>query len=658
MVPLSRRLGRIGSVAALAWALLAAAVPEATEFRAGYDSTGCPVYFIARGERTGETADRPRVFLFPRRGSPADGLLSNLRQDVLFDTTDGIPAAGIWRAAAVRYTEKPFTTPGGPALIGQLRERNGTDADGTPLLKHVSEIASLEQGGFVQVTVRPADGSAGAPWMEWSIRKDPRRDRWPADAVLQVPTRPDGSAIDQEIEQDFLCLLRTGDFLQRPMPRLPPFVQPLPIPLELPPAPSVDLRVTAFRHRFHPDLPPVTLWGYRGMFPGPTLRVRRGERVVVRCVNELPADANAGVGHPWTSCRLESASVEGVGFPGDFCKPGQAREHRLVFPEGGPSTGWIHDARLGFSAQNTYKGLAGFLIATDSFDSGNENDPDPRASRLPSGPYDVPLLLADKEVDTTLDRALAWDPFERDGFLGSLDTVNGVVQPVLRVARRKYRFRLLDAGPTRPYELRWSNGRPFILLGGDDGFLDAPRELPTLRLAVGQRRDVVVDFSAVSLGTEMVLQSGPRRLMKVVVERDAPDPSRVPPQFRPRPAVPAGLPTRTFVIENPRGAWTVNGEAFHLDRPHARLKKGSAEIWVVKNRSQDRRHPVEIRPGPFRILARNGQPVPPDQSNELLPGDELQMLVTAGDAAGRYVLPCSNAVHEDQGLMIRWDVEP
>jgi FtsP/CotA-like multicopper oxidase with cupredoxin domain len=716
VVPLIRRGGRIGTTAALAWTLLAASPPDlswpissfdfsdavyldqgidpsrienrlerrpgatatgrvpsadrrpvrALELRGGYDATGCPVYFMARGalprqgfrtDAAREAADRRRVYLFPRRGSGTD-----LRQDALFDTTSGVHPLGLWRAAFVRYTQKPFGSPSGLALLDELRARNGTDLDGTPLLKHVSEIASLEKDGFVQLATLSDDGSSGAPWMVWPIWADPRRERLPADAYLDVPVRPDGSAVDQEIEQEFVCLLRTGDYIQCPIPRLPPFVQPLPVPAELAPAKIVDLRLEAFAHRFHPDLPPSTVWGYAGSIPGPTLRVRRGEPVVVRCANGLPGDGGSGFGHPWTSCRMDCGTLEGAGFPGDFCMPGQVRDHRLAFSEIGPSTGWYSDGRLGFAAQNVYKGLAGFVVATDPFDSGDENDPDPRAWRLPSGPCDLPLMFADKDFDASLSHALAWDPFERDGTLGSFDTVNGAVQPFLRISRRKYRFRLLDAGPSRPYDLRWSNGRPFILLGSDSGFLEAPREIGSVFLAVGQRRDVVVDFSAVSLGTVMYLESASRRILKVIVDRDAPDPSRVPSRLKP-PAepVPSGLTARTLVIENPRGAWTVNGLPFDLARPHALLKRGSSEIWVIKNQSQDRRHPIDLLPGPFRILSRNGLPVSPEAADrrlDLLPGDELRLFVRVGDAVGRYILPCANKVYEDTGLAIRWDIEP
>ena len=61
------------------------------------------------------------------------------------------------------------------------------------------------------------------------------------------------------------------------------------------------------------------------------------------------------------------------------------------------STLWYHDHSMDFTAQNTYKGLVGFHLVFDEIDSGNENDPAPCALRLPSGEFDIPLVIQDKQ---------------------------------------------------------------------------------------------------------------------------------------------------------------------------------------------------------------------------------------------------------------------
>src|SRR2546425_5779837 len=112
------------------------------------------------------------------------------------------------------------------------------------------------------------------------------------------------------------------------------------------------------------------------------------------------------------------------------------------------STLWYHDHRVDFTSQNVYKGLAGFFPLFNPFDPGNEYT----AFHLPSFPaYDIPMMFADKCFDPRTG-LLFFDLFNLDGILGDKFTVNGKIQPVLHVSPRRYRFRWLDAGPSRLYQ--------------------------------------------------------------------------------------------------------------------------------------------------------------------------------------------------------------
>ena len=643
---------------------------RALETRGGYDAAGTPVFFHRFGalRRDGfvggaaaTSGERFRVFVFPSRQARGQSVaLSGLRQDPLFDTTPGTLThnpLGLWRLMFVRFTPAVFSSSEGLQRLEELRKRNGTDLDGTPLLKHVSDVRELEVRHFAVVEPRPEDGTQGPPWVIWRLVADPRRGGIPADAPLMLVSRVDGDPADREIEQQYLSLAETGSFSMPPMPKLPPFVQPLPVPARLPVGRLVELQERPFLHRFHPDLPPSTLWGYEGMVPGPTLTLRRGEPVVLRSRNVLPADGNGGFGRPWTLCRVRLPAGS-AGFSSAVCAPGQTRDQDLMAPQGG--SGWYGDAAFGFSAANLGKGLAGFVEARDEFDSGDENDPKAGASKLPSGAFDIPLLLSDKRFDATLDHALSWDPFEIDGAPGGYTTVNGVVQPYFRVARRKYRFRILNAGPTRFYELALSSGQMVHQIGHDGGPLEAPKRCSELPLAPGRLIDVVVDFSSVALGSEVLLENrqaqgdgkGPierspsperdRRVLKFIVDRDAPDPSRLPERWpgAPADAAESAPSTRAFDLENVRGAWTVNGSVFDADRADARVKRGASEVWILKNASKDRTLPV------------------PGASGDLRPGGEVRLLLRFADKPGRYVLPCGSPAHADLGLMLQWDVEP
>jgi FtsP/CotA-like multicopper oxidase with cupredoxin domain len=526
------------------------------------------------------------------------------------------------------------------------------------------------------------------------LLEDPQREGVADDAFLSLVTMDEGSPVDPLIEQTFLCLAHSGVYGASRMPRLPAFVQSLPIPPDLrprerresvgtTPVALFELHERPFPHRFHPDLPPSPLWGYEGMFPGPTLRVRRGEPSLVRVRNELPPDGGGGVGQPRTAFRVGLS--DSAGTPEDHFGPGESRDYPLAaLPatspgRAAPGTGRYRDGRLGFGAQNVYKGLAGFLISTDPVDSGDENDPNPGALRLPGGPCDVPLLLADRRFGVMLDHPLAWNPFSMTGCPDDYVTVNGAVQPYFKVARRKYRFRIWNAGPSRTYELSLSNRSPLILLAVDGYLLEAPVERADLRLSADQLRDVVIDFSRVPLGTEVYLEDQaipgavranslpgvprpPLKILKFLVDRDAPDPSRVPSKLDPGTpeTVPLDLPTRTFAFADGRGVWTLNGKSFDLDRADAVGKPGAREVWILKNESKDQSLALRLT-AEGRLASAPASPPwesGPRSVTELRPGEEARLLFRFPEKSGRYVFGSADSVQEDRGFLFRWDVNP
>ena len=85
----------------------------------------------------------------------------------------------------------------------------------------------------------------------------------------------------------------------------------------------------------------------------------------------------------------------------------------------------------------------------DEIDSGNEADRNTRALRLPSGEYDVPLMVADRFFDSA--GISQFDQFNFDGIIGNKYLVNGKIQPRFGVEPRKYRLRILNPGVSRTY---------------------------------------------------------------------------------------------------------------------------------------------------------------------------------------------------------------
>ncbi|MGN6635357.1 MAG: multicopper oxidase domain-containing protein, partial [Oryzihumus sp.] len=101
------------------------------------------------------------------------------------------------------------------------------------------------------------------------------------------------------------------------------------------------------------------------------------------------------------------------------------------------------------------------------------------------------------------------------------------------------------------------------------------------------------------------------------------------------------------------GTWTINGEAFAPDRPLARPALGQLEVWHL---SSDVSHPVHLHLEQFEVLGRGGAGPAPDDHGwkdtvSLRAGEQVAIAVRFTDYAGRFVVHCHNAEHEDMGMM-------
>src|SRR5256886_2077859 len=247
--------------------------------------------------------------------------------------------------------------------------------------------------------------------------------------------------------------------------------------------------------------------------PGPLYVARYGEPILVRNFNQLPTN-NGGFGKPSVTTHLHNGHTpsESDGNPIDFFEIGHFYDQHYpnvlagfstqpFAPTGdineAMSTLWYHDHRVDFTAQNVYKGLAGFYLLFDQFDTGDEGT----GFHLPSfSKFDIPMMFADKCFDRRTG-LLFFDLFNLDGILGDKFTVNGKIQPVLHVSPRRYRFRWLDAGPSRFYQFfltdlnHLSAHNLFWQISTGGNLLPKPIQVESIRLSVAERADVIVDFA-------------------------------------------------------------------------------------------------------------------------------------------------------------------
>ena len=209
------------------------------------------------------------------------------------------------------------------------------------------------------------------------------------------------------------------------------------------------------------------------------------------------------------------------------------------YPNDQPATTlWYHDHTLGLTRANVYAGPAGFWLIRGGPNDLNLGYVAPGVGDDPLGEYtEIPIVIQDRScnVDGSLfypdNRAffeglnpgqlqipfipdIACDGLRSDvspiwnpEFFGNMMVVNGSTWPYLEVEQRRYRFRFLNGCNSRFLILRTDTGLPFYQIGADQGFLPATVQLGELLLAPAERVDVVMDFSNLPPGTEIVLQN-------------------------------------------------------------------------------------------------------------------------------------------------------
>jgi FtsP/CotA-like multicopper oxidase with cupredoxin domain len=543
-----------------------------------------------------------------------------------------------------------------------------------------------------------------------------------------------------------------------PSPPLTPFLEPMPIPeslehVDLDPPPTASehqfysrfpaqktyqVRLKEASHRWHPDLPSDKIWGYDGYYPGPNLDLRYGEPVVLRIRNGLPGldqRAPGGFGLPSATTHLHNfhTASESDGGPWGWTDPGGYKDHHYTMAragftvpglipaefragadgrvgtagEGGDvreslTSLFLHDHRPEYTAANVYKGMMAGCRVFDQQDSGSEES----GWQLPSGPHDVPLVLADKRFDSNGE--LFFDPFFTEGFLGDHYTVNGAVQPYLEVKKRKYRFRVYNPGPSRTYRLVLRHGnsnRPMVQITEGGNFLEQPATITSFDIWVAERFDLIIDFSGYKTDDRLYLVNRARmlpdgrgvdnfdlnigdpanRVLEFRVTDDAVDPSRIPSYFRPLPPLTTAdvVRTRTWVLGRKNGMWTINDRLWDPEIDHRlqnvgrlnQVRRNTSEIWRIQAGSGGWDHPMHIHFEEGQLLKTNGRtPARRFRTDVYRLGrngfDSIEILLQFRDfpepgftpaprrAAGEYVMHCHNTVHEDHAMMTTFNIVP
>lgn len=429
--------------------------------------------------------------------------------------------------------------------------------------------------------------------------------------------------------------------------------------------------------KVHRDLPPTPIWGFDGVYPGPTIRATKDQPVVVRFVSQLPNShgmnpAPAGPMYPAVHLHGAMVAPEDDGHPRDSVPNVDAREYHYPNTQRG-GTLLYHDHTHGQTGLHVYQGLAGLYLI---------DDPEEERLGLPKGDFDIPLLIQDRLFNKDGTFAYGLDGNTREtGMLGDRILVNGTVQPYFKVKRRKYRFRIVNASNARPYYLQLSPGGTFVQVGTGGALLPKQTPKDLIELSPFQRADVVIDFSAYPEGSQVVLRncsdclwcpncSGPSTfVMRFDVEGSAVDDSKVPDGLSDWQNLPttAQTVTRQFILSRkttPTGpVWMINGQAYDMNNaPLVQVKHGAVEKWKFVNQT-GHQHPVHIHLIQFQVLDINGVPQDPSTHGwkDVLvapPNGHMTVIARFQGHIGKYLFHCHNLEHEDLGMMADYEIVP
>ena len=474
-------------------------------------------------------------------------------------------------------------------------------------------------------------------------------------------------------------------------------------------------------HEFFPKVP-TPVYGYHsstldgGVYPfdylGPTMMTNAQVPIIVRYINDMgdvltsihqhgghnsrvddghPADLIIPLGfdphatpttefmeHLLEEERPSPFEEEDLGFKEYFFP------HMLPLQDGIPdeaeaqSTMWYHDHAMDITAENVWRGLAAFYLNLGPIEERLVMD-----GILPDrfSPYDVPLVIQDRSFQA--DGSFYYDNLDHNGTLGDLFPINGTIQPVMTVERRKYRFRILNGSNARHYVLAVSGDEaPMVQVGTDSWLLPRAVERQEVLLSPGKRADVVIDFT--DAPDEFYLENillqndgrGPKGklddpdterpgfpLMKFKVEKrqkggsdfhvgggDELNPVH---QIRDDEIV----RTRFIEVARRKGAWVINHTFWNPMRNDTPgMVMGTAERLIIENGGGGWWHPMHFHLEGMQVQSINGKPRDPVQAGlqdmlMLGGGDVGEVYIKFRTFEGPFVFHCHTVEHEDMRMM-------
>jgi suppressor of ftsI len=424
---------------------------------------------------------------------------------------------------------------------------------------------------------------------------------------------------------------------------------------------------------------------YEGTYPGPTLRVRPGDRLRIALVNDLPNAVNPvllslnrnGAALPQvTNLHVHGLHVSPKSPSDDVfldVAPGTTFHYEYEIPPDHPTgTYWYHPHRHEWVAHQIFSGMAGMIVVEGALDEV------PGVAGLRERTFVLTeTTITDGKIESVLKSGV-----------GAIPLVNGRLQPTVRIRPGEtQRWRILNAAHNIFYQLELEDHLLYVI-AVDGNPVAATQPVKQVVLAAGSRLDVLVQplvrgtyplrtTSFTNYGPtiyDTAFEVSPPAVVATMAcdgpeQGPAPLPTRINPGFvdlrgahvdRRRTLTFAQDQFPTYIPEGVYMNFYIDGVKFAPGVVNIQVKLNDLEEWKLVNQSREF-HSMHIHVNPFQVVAIDDVPVEQlwMQDNVTLPPfSSITIRQRFLDFTGKFVLHCHVVFHEDFGMMLAVEVVP
>ncbi len=407
---------------------------------------------------------------------------------------------------------------------------------------------------------------------------------------------------------------------------------------------------------------------------GPTLLMKKGEKVSLNVTNNLTEDTTAH----WHGIHLPP---EMDGGPHQTIAAGKTWSPTWTV-KNNAATFWYHPHAHELTWKQLNQGAGGFIIVQDDEES---------ALALPRtyGVDDIPVVFSSRKFDST-------GQIDTTAIYGDYALANGVMNAEIKVPAQLVRFRILNAEVERAYTLGFSDERSFSVIATDGGLVEVPVKVTRLVMLPGERYEIVVDLGGDSVGASLAMQSlnggyslgypggepnetgefGSKLnnktfdLLRLTVIATTDDAVKILPSTLVKNTLwtasdATNKRTINITDEGPGTPFTFDNKSYSMDTMNQTVKLNTVEAWTVTN-DQVFGHSFHIHDVQFAIVDRSSGTIADYEKGWkdtcYIPVNESVTFVAKFDDYAStehpFMYHCHMSNHEDEGLMGQFLVIP